>query len=330
LAFDESKGRLWVICVKCARWNLTPVEERWEAIEDCERRFRSTTRRKSTEHIGLARAGDGLDLIRIGRPLRPEFAAWRYGDQLGRRRIAAFARIGVGLIAIAAISPFQATIQIVGGAIERDRLMNLGDIALLATSRKVIGRVTTTAGEQILIRNRHVDSTELLPPTSSEPWGLRLVHGAPRRADRLASRFDPRKYETVVRGEPAVQIARDILPRLNRHGASSAEVKDSVDILEKYRDAAELFTHTAAVADKSRFGYPEAQGRFTNLRPELRLALEMASQEDFERRALEGELQLLEIAWREAEEIASIADNMFLPASILERLADLKQRLTAR
>ena len=31
LAFDAAKGRLWVVCPKCARWNLTPLEERWEA-----------------------------------------------------------------------------------------------------------------------------------------------------------------------------------------------------------------------------------------------------------------------------------------------------------
>ncbi|HMH86422.1 MAG TPA: hypothetical protein VK529_10795, partial [Gemmatimonadaceae bacterium] len=37
LAFDAAKGRLWVVCRKCERWNLTPVEERWEAIEECER-----------------------------------------------------------------------------------------------------------------------------------------------------------------------------------------------------------------------------------------------------------------------------------------------------
>ena len=32
LAFDASKGRLWVVCRKCGRWNLTPLEERWEAV----------------------------------------------------------------------------------------------------------------------------------------------------------------------------------------------------------------------------------------------------------------------------------------------------------
>ena len=44
-----------------------------------------------------------------------------------------------------------------------------------------------------------------------------------------------------------------------------------------------------------------------------RLALEMALHEEQERRALEGELARLERAWREAEEIAAIADNLLLP-----------------
>jgi hypothetical protein len=58
--------------------------------------------------------------------------------------------------------------------------------------------------------------------------------------------------------------------------------------------------------------------------PEVRLALEMAAHEEAERRALEGELHLLERAWREAEEIAAIADNLLLPASIHDRLRRLR------
>src|SRR3954464_4647576 len=86
LAFDATKGRLWVVCRRCERWNLTPIEERWEAIEECERRFHGRRVRAWTDNIGLARADDGLELIRIGSPRRAEFAAWRYGDQFGRRR----------------------------------------------------------------------------------------------------------------------------------------------------------------------------------------------------------------------------------------------------
>src|SRR5437764_8847113 len=86
LAFDAHRGRLWVVCRRCERWNLTPVEERWEAIEECERLFRDTRLRVSTDNIGLARIREGLELVRIGAPQRPEMAAWRYGDQFGRRR----------------------------------------------------------------------------------------------------------------------------------------------------------------------------------------------------------------------------------------------------
>jgi hypothetical protein len=57
------------------------------------------------------------------------------------------------------------------------------------------------------------------------------------------------------------------------------------------------------------------------------LALEMASHEQSEKRALEGELHLLEDAWREAEEIASISDNMFLPTGVSKSLAEIKNRV---
>jgi hypothetical protein len=41
-----------------------------------------------------------------------------------------------------------------------------------------------------------------------------------------------------------------------------------------------------------------------------RIALEMAANEDAEHRAMQGELAELEAAWRDAEEIAEIADNL--------------------
>ncbi len=73
LAYDAANGRLWVVCRRCERWNLTPQEERWEAIDDAERLFRGTRLRTSTENVGLARLQDGTELVRIGVPLRPEF-----------------------------------------------------------------------------------------------------------------------------------------------------------------------------------------------------------------------------------------------------------------
>jgi len=71
-------------------------------------------------------------------------------------------------------------------------------------------------------------------------------------------------------------------------------------------------------------------GSLFSLAAAARLALEMAAHEEQERRAMEGELAELERAWREAEEIAAIADDLLLPASIGERLDHLKGRSTAR
>jgi hypothetical protein len=59
-----------------------------------------------------------------------------------------------------------------------------------------------------------------------------------------------------------------------------------------------------------------------------RLALEMVTHEESERRALEGELYLLEEAWKQAEEVAAIADDMFLPASVDADLARLRAART--
>ena len=86
VAFDPGKGCLWAICPHCTRWNLAPIEERWEAVEECERRFRATTLRYSSGNIGLAWLHGDVELIRVGPALRPEVAAWRYGRILIKPR----------------------------------------------------------------------------------------------------------------------------------------------------------------------------------------------------------------------------------------------------
>jgi hypothetical protein len=57
----------------------------------------------------------------------------------------------------------------------------------------------------------------------------------------------------------------------------------------------------------------------------MRLAFEMAAHEESERIAIEGELAQLESDWKEAEEIASISDNMFLPQSITDFISRAKR-----
>ncbi len=82
LAYDPLRGRLWTVCPACSRWNLTPLEARWESLEACERAVRDRgTVLLTTANLSLVAVGEG-ELIRVGEPPRREFVAWRYGKTL--------------------------------------------------------------------------------------------------------------------------------------------------------------------------------------------------------------------------------------------------------
>jgi hypothetical protein len=82
LAFDPDRGRLWNVCSRCSRWNLTPLDSRWETLQACEEAVATRGRlRLSTTHLSLVDVGAG-DLIRVGLAPRPEFVDWRYGPRL--------------------------------------------------------------------------------------------------------------------------------------------------------------------------------------------------------------------------------------------------------
>src|SRR5258706_12897332 len=85
LAFDEWKNRLWVICPKCSRWNLAPLDDRLEPIEALARAAGEGRVAAATEHVALIR-WQSYDLVRVGKPRRVEFATWRYGERLKARR----------------------------------------------------------------------------------------------------------------------------------------------------------------------------------------------------------------------------------------------------
>ncbi len=89
-AFDPWLGRLWRVCPECRRWNVVPLEDRWEAMEAFERTTRAAGRSLlRTEHLDLVEVG-GRQLIRVGRAPRPELAGWRYTDVLPPARVRGF------------------------------------------------------------------------------------------------------------------------------------------------------------------------------------------------------------------------------------------------
>jgi hypothetical protein len=177
LAYDEARGRLWVVCRRCQRWNLSPTETRWEAIEEAERAFRAV-----------------------------------------RMRIAA-------------------------------------------------------------------------EPSMAEA--------------------------TMLEGVAALRALAKLLPHANLTGAGARGVRRAVGVIES---ASSLDAVIQDAAGKNSSG-----NALTRLPAAVRLALEMVVHDDAERRALEGELAELERLWREAEQIAGIADALLAPADLDARLAALRR-----
>ena len=82
VAYDPGRGRLWVICSTCKRWSLTPMEDRWEALEELEKLTTDKARLLSqTDNIALLRVGP-LEVVRVGKAQLTEEAWWRYGREL--------------------------------------------------------------------------------------------------------------------------------------------------------------------------------------------------------------------------------------------------------
>jgi hypothetical protein len=302
LAFDVAKGRLWVVCRACGRWNLTPLEERWEAIESCERAFRDTRVRVSTDNIGLARLPEGLELVRVGQPLRPEFAAWRYGDQFGRRRRQTLIRLGAMGAAGGALVIGGVAAGVLSGGTLVLGLLGRRWMESLADRRRVARLVVD--GVPIVVRQGDWDRARLAPLHGSDEPTLQLPHA--RGTDRYT-------------GREAERVLGQLLPQVNRMGGTPLQVREAVREIEQAGDATHYFGYASRQA--SRLGITA----LTDLPHEVRLALEMAAHEDAERRALEGELAELEQAWKDAEEIAGIADHMLLSPEVEARLRRLQQ-----
>ena len=299
LAFDADRGRLWVVCRTCERWNLSPLEERWEAVETCERLFRETRVRASTENIGLARHREGLELVRIGRPFRSEFAAWRYGDQFGRRRKRAIL-YGVGGAAVfGGLVIGGAATGVVSGAI----LAQTGNFWNLWMNGRVRAKLRTDDGRVLKLKRIDLLGTRLRPDDRGDGYRLQVRRG---------------KKKEWFDGEEAERMVGVILPKMNSMGGKERTVRDAVETIEHHGHPDRFL---ADVVTGDRFRDKKGVPGYINKMPEpTKLAVEMALHEEQERRALEGELWRLERAWEEAEEIAAISDDLLLPTGTGEFL----------
>jgi hypothetical protein len=316
IAFDPARGRLWAVCTRCGRWNLAPLEERWEAVEEGERRFRAERVRYSTGQIGLARLRDGTELVRVGEAQRREFASWRYGARfLSRHRremawgIAGIALIGTKLLGVATL-----------GVVGIGSAISIYQAALFArqfgSAAMPVTRLTSDAGATRLLRGKDIDEVSLVPSDRETGWSL--VAGRGRAA-------------VEVGGDAAIRSAGQLLARINAAGGDRKTVEAAVAELEGVDHPHLYFGRAVEQLRARRIAREIEWSRFhlVELPPAARLALEMAAHEEVERVALQGELRALEAAWREAEEIAAIADSLLLPARFDRFIARHRRRDSA-
>ncbi|HEX7938755.1 MAG TPA: hypothetical protein VF483_07155, partial [Gemmatimonadaceae bacterium] len=116
-------------------------------------------------------------------------------------------------------------------------------------------------------------------------------------------------------GIEAMQAASTLLAGANQFGASQSQVQDAVTRVEEFGDATG-YLRAASDLGGSRGGRITSVLRAWRHLGTMRLsrteclALEMSLHEEAERRAFDGELAILEAAWREAESLARVADSL--------------------
>ena len=305
LAFDSARGRLRVVCPSCARWNLTPLEARWEAIEECERFYSATPRRMATSQVGLAVAGP-FSVVRIGAPPRRELAWWRYGRRL-RRRLWGARMQDVALLGTVAFG-----LPLALGAVGLISLTFVAELAALSVygsyrQNRVLALLGEDRAGRSIIRRRHLRAAALRPSADApNGWVLRLRHDA---------------GVLNLAGQAAVDMVALALATLPP-GNPDEVVDDAVVELSRLDEPLNFFDVALARAQVRNLARPAGipsggfSGSLTALTPVERVAMEMTATEERERRAIEGELAELESAWRDAEEVAAIADNLLLPDTI--------------
>lgn len=306
-----------MICERCERWNLTPLESRWEAIDEAERAYRRSRLRVATDNIGLARLPEGLELVRVGKSPRLELATWRYGDQFGRRRRKYIAVSSLGI----AIPSLQ-WIPVAGPFALVPVLIVMGHTFHTLRLARLAGRVPRVVvrddeGTTLALTARDIGATQLRRDESEHRWSIAVEH----KEQPLQGSYR-RTRRAILRGDEAKRALASLIPHINRDGGSGRRVREALDIIGTTTDARELVQSTALLQTNK-----VAPNYLRKLPVAMRLALEMALHEEDERRAMEGELSRLEDQWREAEEIATIADSLLVPEEIEMRLGAIRERL---
>jgi hypothetical protein len=190
-----------------------------------------------------------------------------------------------------------------------------GTVVPLTVNSAALTRIEVTRSQLTLAVRGHGEAWAKVGTNDDIIDAIR--HDGPARRV-INNSFELREWH-LLEGDTAKTALSTILPIVNRAGGSRRTVQDSVKLVEQRLDhSAVLPIDTSTATARSE---PLSKMDITR-----RLATEMMLHESDERRWLEGELADLEARWREADEIAGIADSLTLPAGLDDRLDALRQK----
>lgn len=301
LAFDEAKGRLWVICPRCARWNLAPLDDRLERIESLARAAAAGRVAAATEQVALIR-WQRYDLVRVGKPRRSELATWRYGERLRARRREQLKFVVP--VTIAAVGLAVAVNVQTGGSLgvfvwNFPRLVRGVYTEMVGRRRVALVEppVCERCGRVMLLRAKHVRYARVVPEQQAD---VALILSCPAC----------HAEGTMLSGSDAQVALRRGLTYLALTQWGRQRAEDAVRLVEGAGGPDGLIRDVA-----------RRELTVRSLGPERRLALEMAVDE-------RAEVEALARQWQEAEELAEIADGMLsTDPAIEEALRQLRNKL---
>ena len=308
LAFDPARGRLWAICRTCKRWSLTPIEERWEALEELEKLARDkATLLSQTDNIALMKSGP-LEIVRVGRANRTEEAWWRYGRELASRRqqykrLSLAGSLAAGAVMVGGWATGGMTLIgmwfVWGNAPEAvtdaARWLRFGGAAWRGR------RECLRCGHEFKNLNyRDRGGFGLFP--GDEAGSVDLVYRCPKCGHY-------RDGGLRLTGQEAERALRRTLAFHHFAGASERRVVSASRLIQEAGTPQDLMR--IVVKDGRRLGDLQRTGA---------VALEIAANESVEQQMLEMELADLEARWRREEELASIVDGELTPLPMFESL----------
>lgn len=293
-AYDAWKSRAWVICQRCGRWNLTPYDTRLDSIDALERMAARGRVAATSDQVTLVRAGP-CDVVRIGKPRRPEMATWRYGERMkARRREHLRIYIPVAAVAVTAVVAFD----LVAGGSMAALMGNLPGM-IDGTSTWIVGNqkvrieqpVCERCGTVMLLRSKHLAHARITSTTRDD---VALLLSCPRCKTEGA----------MLHGIDAERALRSGMTYLNLKRKKSVKKKAeaAAQYLERHGGPETYLANTVRL-----------ERRLGQLGGEEALALEMAVDE-------KAEVLELERQWHEAEELADIADRLLDTPALDARL----------